>query len=163
MGNLQLLFSIEIQSVEDFLERFNIQNGDKLDKTGNDGFKKARILANSLPTSVVTDIQRRIKPKLLTETSFEELECQLTSSYSIKKSVTRAAINFVTQNQKQCENIKCYSKVLNELASKCAYNDCCHDRILRDIFVSGLCLSKLVTTLITECEEKNISRVRRAS
>ena len=57
-------------------------------KAGNDGFKKARILANSLPTSVVTDIQRRIKPKLLTETSFEELERQLTSCYSIKKSVT---------------------------------------------------------------------------
>ena len=49
------LFSIEIESVEEFLERFKIQNGDKLDKSGNDGFKKARILVNSLPTSVVAD------------------------------------------------------------------------------------------------------------
>ena len=130
MENLHLFF-IEIEPVEEFLERFKIQNGDKLDNAGNDSFKKARILANSLPTSVVTDIQRRIKPKFLTETSFEELERQLTSSYSIKKSVTGAAINFVTQKQKQCENIECYSKALNELASKCAYNDCCHDRMLQ--------------------------------
>ena len=146
MENLHL-FSIEIESVEEFLERFKLQNGDKLDKAGNDGFKKARILANSLPTSVVTDLQRRIKPKLLTYISFEELERQLTSSYSIKKSVTGAAINFVTRKQKQCENIECYSKVLNELASKCDYNDCCRDRMLRDIFVSGLRSSKLVQSV----------------
>ena len=101
MKNLHL-FSIEIESVEECLERFKIQNGDKLDKAGSDGFKKARILANSLPTRVVTDIQCRIKPKLLTETSFEELERQLTSSYSIKKSVTGAARNFVTRKQKPC-------------------------------------------------------------
>ena len=108
MENLHL-FSIEIESVEEFLERFKMENGDKLDKAGNVGFKKAIILANSLPTCDVTDIQRRIKPKLLTKTSFEELERQLTSSYSIKKSVTGAAINFVTRKQKQCENIECYS------------------------------------------------------
>ena len=144
--------NLHLFSIEEFLERFKIQNGDKLDKAGNDGLKKARILVNSLPTRVVTNIQCQIKLKLLTETSFEELERQLTSSYSIKKSVTGAAINFVTRKQKQC--IECYSKTLNELASKCAYKDCCHDRMLRDIFVSGLRSSKLATMLRTECEEK---------
>ena len=99
MENLHL-FSIEIESVEEFLQRFKLQNGEELDKAGNDGFKKARILSNSLPSSFVTDIQYRIKLKLPTETSFEELERQLTSSYSIKKSVTGAAINFVTRKQK---------------------------------------------------------------
>ena len=92
MENLHL-FSIEIESVEEFLQRFKIQNGYKLDKAGNDDSKKARILAKSLPTTVVTDIQRRIKPKRLTDTSFEEFERQLTSSYSIKKSVMGACSN----------------------------------------------------------------------
>ena len=74
MKNLHL-FSIKIESIEEFLQRLKTQNGEKLDKAGNDCFKKAIILVNSLPTSVVTDIQRQLKPKLLTETSFEELEC----------------------------------------------------------------------------------------
>ena len=65
-----------------------------------------------------------------------------------------AAINFLTRKQKPCENIECYSKVLNELASKCAYKDCCRGRMLRDIFVGGLLSLKIVTMLITECEEK---------
>ena len=61
------LFSPEIESVEEFLQPFKMQNGEKLDAAGDNSSKRARILANALPTIVLTDFQRRLKPKLLTE------------------------------------------------------------------------------------------------
>ena len=79
------------------------------------------------------------------------------SAFSVKKSVIGAAVSFVNRKQKQAESIETYSKVLNELASQCGYSDCCRDRLLRDIFISGLRSSKLISVLITECELKKFS------
>ena len=52
------------------------------------------------------------------------------------------------------ESIEEYSKVLNELASQCDYSNCCRDRLLRDIFISGLQSSKIMSTLISNCEDQ---------
>lgn len=149
-------FDPEVETVEEFLQRFQLQNAvDFAADEGADGMKKAMLLANSLPISIVTDIQRRLKPVLLTKATYKQIEQQLVQSYSVKKSVIGAAVSFVTRKQKLHESIETYSKVLNELASQCDYKVCCRDRMLRDIFVSGLKSTKVVSTLITECENKN--------
>ena len=148
------LFSPEVESVEEFLQRFKLQHGDKLEAAGDNRAKKARILANALPTAILTDIQRRLKPKLLTDSTYDDLERNLIASYTVKKSIIGAAVTFVNRKQKAHENIESYSKALNELASKCSYNDCCRDRLLRDVFVSGLRSHKLISAVITDCEEK---------
>ena len=109
------LFSPEVESVEEFLQRIKLQHGDKLEAAGDNRAKKARILANALPTAILTDIQRRLKPKLLTDSTYDDLERNLIASY---KSIIGAAVTFVNRKQKAHENIESYSKALNELASK---------------------------------------------
>ena len=72
-------------------------------------------------TSVLTDIQRRLKPMLLTAATYDDFERNITSSYIVKRSVIGAAVTFVTPKPKPNESIEAYSKALNELASKCSY------------------------------------------
>ena len=64
-------FSPEIESVEEFIQRFKLQNFEVLEEANNDPHMCAMILANSLPTSVLTDIQRRLKPMLLTAATYD--------------------------------------------------------------------------------------------
>ena len=72
----------------------------------------------------------------------------------VKKSTIGAAVTFVNRKQNLHENMESYSKALNELASKCSNNDCYRDRLLCDIFVSSSMSYKLISALITDCEEK---------
>ena len=147
-------FHPDIETVEEFLQRFKLQNAEALDKAGNDSKKKAILLANCLPIAVVTDVQRRLKPKMLTDATFEEIEKHLTSSYGVKKSIIGAAVSFVNRKQRQQESIETYSKVINQMASECCYSDCCRDRMCRDVFISGLRSTRLISALITECEKQ---------
>ena len=50
------MFHPEVESVEEFLERFELQNKSSLADEANKGMTAA-ILANSLPIAVLTDIQ----------------------------------------------------------------------------------------------------------
>ena len=156
------LFNPDIETIEDFLERFKLQNRDKLavkkpaDKIGESNHK-AMILANSLPVFVLSEIQRRLKPITLTQANYEDLEKRLISSYGVKKSAIGATVNFLTRKQKAGESLETYAKVLNDLAAQCDYKECCRDRMLRDSFISGLTSSKLMSALITDCETKTFS------
>ena len=152
-------FSPEIENVNEFLERFTLQNNDVLTAANDDSRKKASILSNALPISVITDLQRRLKPKKLTEATYEDIRSNLIASYGVKKSTTGAAVSFVTRKQKPTESIEDYSKALNEFCSQAEYKPCCRDRLLRDIFISGLQSTKLISALITECEDKSFAEV----
>ena len=63
-------------------------------------------------------------------------------------------MSFLNRKQKQQESIEEFSKALNQLASQCNFNDCCRDRLIRDVFLSGLRFSQLIRTLVTDCENK---------
>ena len=147
-------YSPEIETISEFLERFAVQNKDALGTAGDDSQKKAAILVNSLPTTVITDLQRRLKPKKLSEATYDEMKNHLEASYGVRKSTTGAAVTFLIRKQKASESIEAYSKILNEYASQANYKECCRDRLCKDIFISGLKSSKVMSTLITECEEK---------
>ena len=146
-------FQPELETVSEFLERFKIQNY-KVLKDNKDELDKAMLLANALPVNILTDIQRRLKPAKLSETKYEEIEKHLISLHSTKKSIIGASVAFLNRKQQAGESIECFAKSLNELASQCAYESCCRDRMLRDAFVSGLRNPKLISTLIHEAEEK---------
>ena len=134
------------------MERFKLQHADKLKKAESDSKCRAMYLANVLPVSILTDVQRRLKPTALTEVTYEKLEAQLKISFGIKKSLIGASVNFLTCKQKVGQNIESYAKTLNELASHCDYKSCCLNRLVRDAFVSGLLSKKLISLLITDCE-----------
>ena len=150
-------FNPEIESVDEFLQRFLLQNAKEIKAVKDDSNEKAILLANALPVQVITDLQRRLKPVLLTQATYEQLETHLTSSYGVKKSLIGASVAFLTRKQKQHESIETYSKILNELASHCGYADASRDRLLRDAFVCGLKNHRLIRSLIAECEDKSFS------
>ena len=60
---------------------------DLLTKAGNNEQKKVAILVKALPVSVVTDLQRRLKPMLLSEATYDDLEGKLVAQYEVKKSI----------------------------------------------------------------------------
>lgn len=78
----------------------------------------------------------------------------MTAAYGVTKSVIGASVAFHSRKQQPHETIEAYSRELNQLASKCGYSDCCRDRNIRDVFVSGLRSPKLISALITEGEDK---------
>ena len=132
------IFQPDLESVSEFLERFKLQNHTILEEKKEDNKSRAMLLANALPVDILTDIQRKLKPKKLSETTYEEIENHLTSLHSTKKSIIGAAVAFLHRRQQNGESIENFAKSLNELASQCNYSDCCRDRMLRDAFVSGL-------------------------
>ena len=154
-GNDSKVFHPDIESVEEFMQRFKLQNNDVLSKSQKDTQKQAMHLPNALPIDVLTNIQRRLKPTLLTDATYEEIEENLVASYGVKKSLVGASVSFLNRKQKQQESIEEFSKALNQLASQCNFKDCCRDRLIRDVFLSGLRSSKLIRTLVTDCENKS--------
>lgn len=152
-------FQPEIESIEEFIERFKVQNSVKLAAAAGDSKQRAMLLINCLPVKVVTDIQRRIKPKLLSSATYDDIQSNLLAGYKVKKSLIGASVNFLTRKQQNEETIETYAKSLNELASHCSYSDCCRDRMLRDVFISGVRSSKIMQHLMTECENKTFNDV----
>ena len=146
-------FQPEVESVSEFLERFSVQNY-KVINEDKDDKNKAMLLANALPVDVLTDIQRRLKPKKLSDAAYADLETQLTGLHSSKRSIIGASVAFLHRKQNQHESLESFAKSLNELASQCDYKDCCRDRMLRDQFVSGLKNHKIISNLIHEAETK---------
>jgi len=147
-------FHPEIESVEEFLQRFKLQNFDLLDKAKDNPNRCASYLANALPIEVLTDVQRRLQPTQLIDVTYPQLERQLIASYSVKKSIVGAAVAFVSRKQLTEESIESFAKVLNQLAAQCGYSDRCRDRLLRDVFLSGLRSSSLLRHLIPDCDGK---------
>ena len=152
-----LPFQPETESVTEFLQRFKLQNFQSLQAAEEDSVKAA-MLCRALPVNIITDIQRRIKPALLTAATYDQIEQNLKAQFDVKKSVIGSAVKFINRKQQPSESIETYAKILNDLASQCEYSDCCRDRLLRDIFVSGLHSAKLISTLLQECETKTFNQ-----
>jgi len=150
-------FQPQLETVSEFLQRFTVQQAQDLENAGNDAIKKAGVLCRALPVNVITSIQRRIKPTLLSAATYDQIEEILKSQFEVKKSVVGAALKFVTRKQLQGESIETYAKILNDLASNCDYKDCCRDRLLRDIFVSGLRSSFIVSASLQDCDSKSFN------
>ena len=48
---------------------------------------------------------------------------------------------------------------MNNLAAECKYSACCRDRLLRDTFVAGIRCSKILSSLLQDCEKKTFNEV----
>ena len=75
-------FNPEIESVEEFVERFKLQNLEKLSAAASDNIR-VMLLANALPIKVLTDLQRCLKPTTLTNATYKQIHEHLISSYGI--------------------------------------------------------------------------------
>ena len=61
--HLSKCFQPDVETVEEFVERFKKRNFEALSTTKEtEKLKKAMLLANALPVNVLTDIQRRLIP-----------------------------------------------------------------------------------------------------
>ena len=148
------MFNADLESVPEFVQRFKLQNHEALHKARNDDRKKAVLLANSLPVHVLTNVQRRLLPTQLEDVEYDDLLSHLLASYEVKKSLVGSTVTFFARKQKVDESVENYAKSLNELASRCSFDSCCRERILRDIFITGLSSHSLMGKLVTESEMK---------
>ena len=150
-------FYPELETIVEFLERFKVQCADLLKKADSDDTQKVSLLMKALPVSIITDLQRRIKPTRLSEATYEDICEKLTTQNSEKMSVVGVAVQFMNRKQGNEEPIETYAKVLSDLASECNFGNCCRDRLLRDAFISGLQSRAILSSLLQECETKKIS------
>ena len=140
----------QLESISEFLQRFKVQCSDLLEAADDNAHKKSTILVKALNVSVITELQKKSKPTLLTEATYDDLEAQLLSSYGIKKSIIGASVKFLNMKQGSSEFIEDYVRVVNDLASECDYKNCCLDRLRRDVFVSGLQSSTIFNALLQD-------------
>ena len=146
-------FDQELESIQEFFQRFQCQMSDSLHKVRNDDIKRAHLLLKSLPVSVISELQRRLAPTALTEATYTDIEEHLLQQFSSSKSEVGASVQFLTYKKQPGQTIEDYSRKLNSLASQCNYPSACLDRLLRDAFVAELCSSSILSTLIQECDK----------
>ena len=117
-------FSPSNESIDEFIERFKVQCSEQITAAGDDALKHAAVLIKALPVSVVTDLQRRLKPTILSAAyTYTEVETLLKAQYDSKKSIIGASVEFLNYKQSSNESIEHYAKTLNNLASACNYGD----------------------------------------
>ena len=74
------LFQSDMETIEEFLERWKVHNYDVLSKLktdGTDDTKKVMLLVRALSVEVTTDIQRKLQPTSLSDAKFEDVEKHL--------------------------------------------------------------------------------------
>ena len=96
------MFNAAEETIIEFLERFAVQASESIENCGADSKKKAAVLIKALPVSVITDLQRRLKPVKLSEATYEQLVEKLTAQFIVKKSIVGASVRFL--NRKQSDN-----------------------------------------------------------
>lgn len=145
-------FDAEIETLSEFLERFNLQCADSLHKARNNDQQKLSILMKALPVRVITDLQRRMKPVSLSTALYDEVIEKLKSQFEVTKSIVGATYKLLSRKQQPDESLESYSRALNDLASDCEYKDCCRDRIVRDVFIFGLNSSTVLSSVLQKAD-----------
>ena len=146
-------FDPELESIQEFFQRFQCQMAEPLHKARNDDLKRANILVQFLPVNIVSELQRRLSPTLLGDATYDEISNHLHQQFSTSKSTVGASVQFLTYKQQSGQSIEDYSRKLNSLAFQCNYPAACLDRLLRDAFVAGLLSPSILETLIQECDQ----------
>ena len=154
-GTQIAVFNPDQESIEEFMERLKVQAVDLL--TTKDYKKNATVLVKALPINAISDLQRRLKPKILSSATFAELEALLTQSYEDKKSLIGATVKFLSFKQKSDELNEHYARALNNLWANCQYQDCCCNRLLCGAFLCGLRARKILSALLQDCVKKNFN------
>ena len=93
------IFDSKFESLSEFLERFSVQQAEALEKAGEDGLKKARVLIKCLPTSTISELQRKLQPIKLSAATYDVIVQNLTSQFEVKKSLVGASVRFINRKQ----------------------------------------------------------------
>lgn len=146
------VFDADCETIEEFLERFSmLLEGDTKKKTDK---VISAFLIRALPVQMVTDLQRRLAPKKLTETSYDELQDNLLQAHSVRKSLVGASVKFFAYKQQAGQTLEEFSKELRFLASKCNFEQ--HltvDRLLRDVFIAGINSPQVLTAVLQSADK----------
>ena len=103
----QKMFNPELETVGEFLERFQLQNSlepaatSKSDGASN---KNARLLGNALPIHVITDIQRRLDPIKISAATYDQIVTNLVAAFETKTSIVGATVKFIPRKQQEGES-----------------------------------------------------------
>lgn len=142
-------YSPTSETIEEFLQRFLLQMSDSF---GRNDKNKLPCLIKSLPVDIITSIQRRIAPKLLTTVDYDSVEEILIQQYSVQQTFVAAAIQFLHYKQKPEQSIEEYGRNLNSLAAKCSYKQCCSDTLLKQVFIANLRSPQIMSTLLQKAD-----------
>lgn len=149
-------FDPAVETVDEFIQRLRCQMKEEFHKLRNDSSRQASLLLKCLPTQMITDLQRRIAPKKLYDADYDELELQLREKYSDKKSSIGAAVQFFRHKQEPGQTIEEYAQHVNFLATQCQYDsDVPLDRLIRDVFVSGLHSSAILSSVLESTDKQS--------
>ena len=149
------VFNPELETIQEFFQRFRVQLSEQLHKLRNDDTRQAALLLKCLPVSTVSEIQRRLAPTLLTDATFDDIEKHLLNQFSTSKSTIGASVQFLSYKQQPGQSLEDYARKLDSLASHCDYLPECLDRLLRDTFVVGLASSAILSSIIQVCDKMN--------
>lgn len=105
-----------------------------------------------LPVDIITSIQRRIAPQLLTDADYSTVEEILLQQYSVRQTYVASAVNFLHCKQKSDQSIEDYGRTLNALAAKCNYKQCCYDLLLKQVFIANLQSKHIMSTLLQKAD-----------
>ena len=95
VGNASLYTKVyhhNIETIEEFLQKFKLQNHKTLHIYRNDETKEAMLLVNTQSIAVSTYIQHRLRSKVMHDATYENIETHLTASYGVKKSLIGASV-----------------------------------------------------------------------
>ena len=76
-------FNPEQETIDEFIERFEVLNLERLEAAGNNEKKRAAVLIKALPVSVITDLQRCIKPIKLSQLAEKKTNFSICNKKSI--------------------------------------------------------------------------------
>ena len=76
-------FGPEVEIFSEFIQRFELQCLDLLQKARNDERRKIAILLKCLPVKIITDLQRRIKPVAIADTSYDDVVASLQHHHNL--------------------------------------------------------------------------------
>ena len=142
------------ETIEEFLQRFLVQMSDCF---GRNNKNKLSCLIKSLPVNLISSIQRRIAPKLLTDSDYDEVENILLQQFSIKQTYVASAVKFLHCKQKPDQSIEEFGNELNSLAAKCNYKQCCSDLLLKQVFIANLNSKYIMSTLLQKADDMSFN------
>ena len=149
------IFNPVIETVEEFLDRFELQLNvicNEPDQSKIEDKTKSAVLFNCLHYTQLREMQNKAKPRSLRSLKYEEVESMLKEAFDRKKSSIGATVIFTNRKRMQGENFEKYASELQGLASQCDFKACCLDRRLKDQFLVGLNSTETLKKLLVESQ-----------
>lgn len=103
------------------------------------------------------ELMKAIRPKKFNHFTFEELMKEARKVFIPEKDEIMATFNLLRRRQKTNETYRQYANTLRKMATDCNYKECCKEKILRDLFITGITASEEAISEILYARPKDLS------